>query len=248
MRRYIRLMVVILTVMLWGSALTGCKSSDASDYEKAQQLSENGNFEEARDIYLSLGDYQDSAYQANLATLKQFLSGDGVDLDTSDNKATEKSAMRVTACNTENNDAMLVTITHDSTGKTYLGSYEINSTISATIPYNSGAETGAYIEGNSTSTGKGVYLEDYDVSDSGKGRWDIASYTDGATVLWDEYEHSGTGTTINGDITIIDGDGHLGGDSLPTYFSLLAGWVNEVLQNSNSGVTMSDLGFLAWQS
>lgn len=53
MKRFVRLIGVLLTLAMVCGTLSGCKSSD---YEKAQKLDSEGKFEEARDIYLSLGD------------------------------------------------------------------------------------------------------------------------------------------------------------------------------------------------
>lgn len=240
MRRYLHLVGILLILIMVCGTLSGCKSSD---YEKAQQLNSEGRFEEARDIYLSLGDYKDSAWQAKFSALKGYLSGDGYTYDYSD----DGHKVTITACNTEDNSSMLVKFTLDSTWKDWYSSGELNCDISATIEYGMGAENGAHIEGNSTQTGKSEYVST-DVSDTGKGTWDIASYVDGTTVVWDEYEHSGIGTGPSGYTTLLDSNGALGGDSLPTYFSLLAGGINEMLKASDSGVTMFDLGFLVWQS
>lgn len=110
-----------------------------------------------------------------------------------------------------------------------------------------GAENGAYIEGNSTFTSKSEYITN-DVSDNGSGTWDIASYVDGATVPWDEYEHSGIGTFLpTGRITALDENGKLGEDKSQVYFSLFAKGIYGLLGESDSGVTMFDLGFLVWQ-
>lgn len=47
-------LLILLAFML---SLTGCKSSD---YQKAQELAENGNYEDAIAAYQELGDYKDS--------------------------------------------------------------------------------------------------------------------------------------------------------------------------------------------
>lgn len=76
----------------------------------------------------------------------------------------------------------------------------------------------------------------------------ILVYVDGATVPWDEYEHSGIGTFLpTGRITALDENGKLGEDKSQVYFSLFAKGIYGLLGESDSGVTMFDLGFLVWQ-
>lgn len=155
--------------------------------------------------------------------------------------------MHISACNTEDNTSMLITFSLTTTWSDWYSTGETNCNISATIPYGMGAENGAYIEGNSTFTSKSEYITN-DVSDNGSGTWDIASYVDGATVPWDEYEHSGIGTFLpTGRITALDENGKLGEDKSQVYFSLFAKGIYGLLGESDSGVTMFDLGFLVWQ-
>ena len=240
MRRLIRLMGVLLTLAMVCGMLSGCKSSD---YEKAQRLDSEGKFEEARDIYLSLGDYKNSAWLAKFSALKAYLSEDGYTYDDSSGG----SQVHISACNTEDNDSMLVTFSLTSTWSDSYSTGEKKCDISATIPYGMGAENGAYIEGNSTFTSKSDFVST-EVSDNGSGTWDIASYFDGMTVPWDEYEHSGIGTFLpTGRIHAIEENGSLGEDMSQKYFSLFAIGIYGLLEESNSGVTMFDLGFLVWQ-
>lgn len=240
MKRFVRLIGVLLTLAMVCGTLSGCKSSD---YEKAQKLDSEGKFEEARDIYLSLGDYKNSAWLAKFCALKAYLSGDGYTYDYS----YEEHQVHISACNTEDNTSMLITFSLTTTWSDWYSTGETNCNISATIPYGMGAENGAYIEGNSTFTSKSEYITN-DVSDNGSGTWDIASYVDGATVPWDEYEHSGIGTFLpTGHITALDENGKLGEDKSQVYFSLFAKGIYGLLGESDSGVTMFDLGFLVWQ-
>ena len=46
--------------------LTGC---DSSDYKKATELYESGNYDEAYEAFTELGDYKDSANMADLSRL-----------------------------------------------------------------------------------------------------------------------------------------------------------------------------------
>ena len=240
MKRFVRLIGVLLTLAMVCGTLSGCKSSD---YEKAQKLDSEGKFEEARDIYLSLGDYKNSAWLAKFSALKAYLSGDGYTYD----HISGENQVHISACNTEDNISMLITFSLTSTWNDGYSTGETNCDISATIPYGMGAENGAYIEGSSTFTGKSEYYTN-DVSDNGSGTWDIASYVDGATVPWDEYEHSGISTSsITGRINALDGNGQLGEDKSQKYFSLFVIGIYGLLEESNSGVTMFDLGFLVWQ-
>ena len=239
MKRFVRLMGVLLTFAMLCGTLSGCKSSD---YEKAQKLDSEGKFEEARDIYLSLGDYKNSAWLAKFSALKAYLSGDGYTYDQSNGE----NQVHISACNTEDNNSMLITFSLTSTWNDWYSTGETNCDISATIPYGMGAENGAYIEGSSTYTSKSGYIST-DVSDDGSGNWDIASYVDGATVPWNEYKHSGIGAGPSGSVHTIDANGQLGEDKSQKYFSLFAIGIYGLLEESNSGVTMFDLGFLVWQ-
>lgn len=59
--------VALLLVLTMALALCGCSSSD---YKKAQEMFEQGQYEEAQAIFESLGDYEDSKEQASNCKVK----------------------------------------------------------------------------------------------------------------------------------------------------------------------------------
>lgn len=260
--------VAIITAVLMCSLLSGCKSSD---YKKAQELYSSGNYEEAQTVFFKLGDYEDSTQmvekcdkQKKYQTLQTYLKEEGPYTYGSEGDGLSSFLFTLSAPE-DGSEKVVANFEYDVKIETRLSTLSTDThrtvCVTATIPYEIDEIPTVPIEGESTEDIE--YLDDdlfqsICIKDKCSGVWEIKGYVDGDDVKWEDYNaskdvkwrednplvSSGLAKPSKG-----DSDGPLNNQEIRKFtFSLLAMCVNQALMESGSGLTMADLGFLAYES
>ena len=250
--------IVISAILLL--ALTGC---DSSDYKKATELFNSGNYAEAQTMFEALGDYEDSAemvleckYQNSIAlmeekeydTAKEILETLGDYKDSADvlrevgwnifadylydeGKVTIKNDdYKVTLEMVEEQGEELIAVAL-SVGTTGMASHDFVAMINQPYP-----EVTALV-----AEGKISIFTSY-MEDEGYTSWDITRYKKGDSIKWEEYEC--TGRTAQGTSLPAGTTGLCYDTELP--LERLTDGIQKAIKNSNTGISMSDLGFWAY--
>jgi tetratricopeptide (TPR) repeat protein len=254
--------LLIALVVVMALCLMAC---DSSDYKKAEELYQNGSYEEALVIYETLGDYEDSAKKAkdckyeiavDLFETKDYDSAVAMFEELGDYKnsiiflnnvgwckftdfLTEQG--RVVIKGTDADYTVTVRMKDEAVWAEYLfeGGAAIGGmdiTLTATIEKDSSI---ALLEGEGMFQVLNSYMKDTGTLD-----WDITTYKKGGSIKWDKY--SCTGIKNNGAPLDYGTVGMLSGGSLDTGLERLVAGIEAAANKSNSGITMADLGFEKW--
>lgn len=258
--------VAIITAVLMCSLLSGCKSSD---YKKAQELYSSGNYEEAQTVFFKLGDYEDSAQmvekcekQKKYQALQTYLKEEGPYTYGSDDDGSSSFLFTLSAPE-DGGEKVVANFEYDVKSETRLSTLSTDThrtvRVTATIPYGVDGIPTVPIEGESTVDIE--YLDDALLqstceNDKCSGFWEIRDYLDGDDVKWEDYDADGYRKWKEDDFSLAmpstvikDADGPLNNREIRKLtFSLLAKCVNQALRESGSGLTMADIGFLAYES
>ena len=222
-----RVLALIFAVCMATIGLAGCESEEEraekrkqQEYDNAQSLMEAGNYSEARDAFIMLGDYQDSVEQSIRCGQRLFcvyLKGNGPLLDeigSSDMKITNSVSL------SENGNVLLTSTTK---------SERMWCSITAELPDGLGT---AAITGEYTYT-----HEDGKVwTESGRGQWDIKGYNTMKSVPWDDFTASYTRSLYPYNLK----------DNGVTFYTMVS-YLAKILNDSGVDVTMAELGFTNWR-
>lgn len=240
-------------------AFCGC---NLTNYKTATELLDSGEFEAAREMFAALGDYEDSAamitecdYQQAIALLKsgEFETAREMFLALGDYKDSKKLSVnaawgmlhayvqaqdefvyngadsKVTVINTHEN-ALCLTYQYNVSGMLKID-VEIGIVVDT-------ADGRAMLSGIETTSS---YAAHYDAS--GGADWDFSTYKSGDKLEWETFEVEGTtaqNTPYTQDLTLLDMLLTAAVKQMVTHFE-------QMLCDSNLGLTMADLGFHAYE-
>ena len=247
--------VLVLTMVL---SLCGC---DSADYKKATELLDNGEYAAAREIFVALGDYEDSAEmvkECDYQQAKEYLDTDPkaarelfVDLgDYRDSKTLVKAAAWEMLMAYVEEQGGLTNKSSDNSKATAIQVHEGKLVLLYATkfsgPINMDLSIGAEIDpadGRAIITGTdntSSYAAHYEASASMD--WDISTYANGDKLEWTTFEVSGTtaqGTAYTQELTMLN---LFATSAMKECTAHLA----QVLTDSGLGLTMADLGFDAY--
>ena len=238
-------------------SLSGCKSSD---YKKASELYENGNWEEAMTIFVELEDYEDSAemvskckyeiaaeHQSNGEYIEAIaLYTELGDFEDSSTRISEckwdqflayiSSQKNVTIDNIDGQSEASVELTAE--GSKLLATYTYDASdsgllmmLTIEINYN---DPIASVAGLTKMAVLGAYSDE-----TCAGTLNIDTYTKGGYLVWTT--QSSEGKDLYGRAT--SGNYLLTTDVTASKLEALIGGIEEVIAESGLDITMSDLGF-----
>ncbi len=240
-------------------ALCGC---DSSDYKKAIALLDGGDYAAAREMFVALGDYEDSAAMITECDYRQarsllasgaFESAREMFLALGDYKDSKKLAVNAAwymlhayvetqgefVHNGEDSKVTVIN-THENTlcllyRYKIAGMINIDLEIGATIDT---ADRRAILSGiDKTSS----YAANCNASAGAD--WDISTYKKGDKLAWETFEVEGTtaqGTPYTQDLTMLD-------MLLTAAVKEMVNHLEQVLADSDLGLSMADLGFHAYE-
>lgn len=229
--------------------LTGCKSSD---YKKAQEYFDSGEYKAAKDIYLELGDYKDSEdmslecdYQLALKKIDEGNYTEAIELfteiiDYSDSKDQIDLCKKGIFIDTLGDG---INSTNKKDGISYTASifvvddYVVGAR--ADIYYNEQGillDSDSYLEVN-LLTGEATLTETYTIGSA------VKSGTDKGTISFNIYDYSKDGSyewdDTDIEVNVIEENPNI---ALSNCISLF----QDVINGCDENITMSDIGFKAY--
>ena len=252
----------ILAIMLCVCMLVMACGCDSIDYKKATKLYNNGEWDEAIEIFESLGSYEDSEDMVNVCNYEKATElyengeyGEAIKIF-SDLSGYSDSTEMIAKCKwslfvdyiqknkkLEYNADSSYTVTIEADGDNIIAYYSIN-------PYKNSA--GNFSEQYEATFSFGDPVAHLNASgeltilggqikDTCTGEWDINSYKPGDEIEWTTYEVNGVkvdGSKLNDSATGMCAIG------IAESLERLTGGIENIINTSNMDFTMADLGFI----
>ncbi len=246
-------------VLVLALSLCAC---DSADYKKAVELYDSGDYEAAKALFLELGDYEDSAemvidcdYQQALKFMEDGEYKNARNLfvalgDHEDCKARAVVAARYMLVDyvqqqgeivKKKDDNSSATVIKVDDGQLYLayawkmtGLINVDIRIAAGIDPKDGSAVIAGLDNTSS------YAAHYDAE--ANRTWDISTYANGDVLEWDSFTVEGTtaqGTAYTQEVTMLN-------LMCTSAMKEATAHLEQLLQDSGLGLTMADIGFVAY--
>ena len=250
-----RIIAAVLVLAL-SLSLCACKSSD---YKEAIELYEDEKYEQARDIFVELGDYEDSAqmvmecdYQMALEYLDdgEYVQARELLLKLGDYENSADLAVQAARgivieyakkndIPDRNSDGVVTRVTEENGQLLLVYAMGMSGVINLDVRVG----VGISLDGTTIVVGtEEVFSHAADYSAEARGIIDISTYKDGDVFDWTEIDASGYNADgpVNGDSTLMLSI--LSTAALEETTAHLA----QVLESSGLGLTMADIGFTSY--
>lgn len=231
MRLYIRKFVFFIAVISLLFVLPGCQSKD---YDKAVAEFNAGNYDAAEELFVQLGDYEDSADYLNKMGWCRFYDyvKDNGTLIADCTDSSTGSPVQYTVTISVNGESL------DATMKIDLGT--VSEKFFTTLSL--GSNTAPLTASSSMHIMSGA------IDDDASADWDISSYAKGSGITWDSYNVSGH--RIDGSPLLADTEGIIASSTSAcnTALTRFTTGIEKAILDSGLDVTMDDLGFTSWNS
>lgn len=257
MKRIIAMMLALVLAL----SLCGC---DSSDYKKAMEAFDSGDYATAREIFVELGDYEDSAdmviqcdYQQALAYLDEgeYAQARELFLELGDYEDCKENAMTAAQymlmeyveengefkkVNPDNYDGIVIQVDNDMVIVAYM--YKMTGIINVDLRIGTGIKPGSndflIVGTDKTSSHAAYYNAEATLAIK------LGAYTQGDKLTWEEFEVNGTnaqGSAYTQDATMLN-------IFLTSGVKNMTAYLEEVLEQSGLGLTMEDIGFTGYNN